>query len=118
CKTFTLTYAGDGSYGTGKSAVAENSQSKTLTQGTFIDIRFNSTGGVALDPNSINGNEISLSGTGLGTGGTMVKLDTRHVPTLLAEGQSFRYYLTGTFVKGGVTVSFNGGSWADVAGNT
>ncbi|MGZ6715887.1 MAG: hypothetical protein ACXVFG_14140, partial [Gaiellaceae bacterium] len=117
-QTLTVTYVGGWNYGSGKSAVVENSQSKSLTQGTFIDIHFNSTGGVALDPTSISGNEISLSGSGLGTGTSMVQLDSTHAPTFLSDGQTVRYYLTGTFVKGGVTVTFNDGSWADVAGNT
>ena len=117
-QTITVTYVGGWNYGTGKPAVIEPAQSKTLAQGTFIDIRFNSTGGVALDPTSITGNEISLSGNGIGTGPTQVQVDSAHAPTLLSDGQTVRYYLTGTFVKGGVTVTFNDGSWADVAGNT
>src|SRR6185312_2610836 len=119
-QTLAVTYVGGWNYGnaTTKAARIDATQSKTLTQGTFIDIRFNSTGGVALDANSINGNEITLSGTGIGTGSGRVQLDTTHGPTLLSDGQTVRYYLTGTFVKGTVTVAFNDGSWADVAGNT
>ena len=38
-------------------------------------------------------------------------------PSILADGQTVRYYLTGEFAPGVVTVGFLAGSWADTAGN-
>ena len=39
----------------------------------------------------------------------MVALDATKAPTILADGRTVRYYLTGTFVAGAVNVTFLGG---------
>ena len=74
---------------------------------------FNGAGNVPLDQTSINGDEISLSGSGLGTG-----LHLTGTPTVLGDGRTVRYYVTGgVWQAGSVTVSFAAGSWSDTAGN-
>src|SRR5207253_10858123 len=109
----TATYvAGTWSYnlgGTPDPAVVAASSVLALHDGSFIDVRFNSAGGVPLDPASITdsgaGNdEFMLGGSGLGTGPTLVQLDQTQAPSILADGQTVRYYVTGQFVAGLVTV--------------
>jgi len=86
-----------------------------------IDVVFRPTGGNLLDVGSIldtddtgatAGDEFTLDGSGLGT----AALDSTRAPEQLPGTNTFRYYLTGTFVPGVVRVNFNPGSWADNTG--
>ena len=87
---------------------------------TYIDIRFNTAGGIAIDETTINGDEISLAGPGLGTA-TLADGVTK-APTLLGDN-IYRCYIdrgeatdTG-FAPGAVLLSFHGANWADELGN-
>ena len=70
---------------------------------TFSDI------GQGIDPDSIDGDELGLSGSGLGD----VILDGSVTPVI--AGSSYRYGFTGTFVEGDVNVEFVAGSFADIS---
>ena len=74
-------------------------------------MHYSSAGGVALNTSSIDGDELTLGGNGIGT----AALVTAQPPTILADGQTVRYYVTGHFAPGAVTVGFNVGLWSDVA---
>ena len=63
----------------------------------------------AIDPDSIDGDELGLSGSGLGD----VILDGSVTPVI--AGSSYRYGFTGTFVEGDVNVEFVAGSFADIS---
>ncbi len=87
----------------------------SVTQGTlngqdYIDVTFTDTGGSGLDAATIDGDELTLSGSGVGTA---VLTGTA---TLVSEN-TYRYPFTGDFGVGSVNVSFIAGSWQDHAGN-
>src|SRR5207302_364598 len=70
-----------------------------------------SASSTTLNVATLDGNQFSLSGTGVNT----VLFDTSKSPT--SEGSNvYRYFFTGAFLPGTVTVAFNGGSFADSAG--
>ena len=104
-------------------SVVESTRTMAKSAGTYIDVVFSTAGGVTLDANSIldttgpRGAELALDGSGLGTGLTRVQLDSTKAPSILTDGRTVRYYLTGTFAPGKVTVEFLGGSWQDELGN-
>jgi hypothetical protein len=70
---------------------------------TFTDI------GQGIDPDSIDGNELDLSGSGLGD----VALNGSVTPVIV--GSRYRYGFTGAFVEGNVNVEFVAGSFADIS---
>src|SRR5918994_2440180 len=113
--TITVTYAGTWSYG-GTARRLDNTGSATLSAGPFLQGVFNPIGPKGLSlPSIIDAPaEIALGGTGIGT----VALDTTAArkPDLLSDGRTVRYYLTGNFAPGTVTVDFLAGTWADEAG--
>jgi len=80
---------------------------------TYVDVTLTPTTGAQVDLTTVDGNEITLSGAGLGT---VVPVATNGV-TRLGDTNTFRYAFTGAFAPGNVTVSFNAGSWSDTAGN-
>ena len=78
----------------------------------YLDVIFADVDGSGLDPASIDGDELSLSGAGVGT----AMLDGT---VTLVGGNTYRYGLnpSGEFVAGNVDATFVGGSWQDNAGN-
>ena len=106
-------------YGTPNPGALQASQTATLADHTFIDVAYTGAPGIPLDPSSITGNEISFSGTGSGTGITVLTgaPGTATAPSILSDGKTVRYYLTGHFTPGSVTVTFADGSWADHEGD-
>ena len=101
-------------------AVLQGTQTVTLADHTYLDVVYRNAGGDGLDPASLTGDEISLSGAGTGSGITVLTgaPGTATAPSILADGQTVRYYLTGHFTAGLVTVAFADGSWADTVGDT
>ncbi|CAB5140735.1 diguanylate cyclase/phosphodiesterase (GGDEF & EAL domains) with PAS/PAC sensor(s), partial [Olavius algarvensis associated proteobacterium Delta 3] len=84
----------------------------TTINKTYIDVAFRPTGGNTLDVDSItdiNDPEFTLGGSGRDT----AALDATQAPDQLPGTNTFRYYLTGSFVPGEVTVAFIPGSWTD-----
>ena len=75
----------------------------------YIDVTFGDVGD-GVDASTIDGNEVSISGAGVGT----AVLDGTAV---LQSGTTYRYAFTGDFVEGLVIVDFVAGSFSDVAGN-
>ena len=73
----------------------------------YIEVTFNDSGD-GIDAASIGGEEISISGTGVGT----AVLDGT---ATLVSGTNYRYAFTGEFVEGTVDVTFVAGSFADLA---
>ncbi|MEP7335688.1 MAG: hypothetical protein ABI717_07900, partial [Actinomycetota bacterium] len=115
----TVTFnAGRWTYG-GVASVVPGSQAITLEDKGFIDVVYNGAAGVALDATTITGNEITITGPGTGTGITVLSgaPGSTTAPSMLADGKTVRYYLTGYFVEGKVTVTFAAGSWGDTAGS-
>ncbi len=76
----------------------------------YIEVTFDDLGG--LDDTTITGDEVTISGTGVGTA-----VLNSGAPTLVS-GTTYRYAFTGSFVDGAVDVNFVAGSFADLAGNT
>ncbi|NCF13052.1 MAG: choice-of-anchor B family protein, partial [Verrucomicrobiaceae bacterium] len=74
----------------------------------YIEVTFTDSGD-GVDAASIDGNELSLSGSGVGTA-TL----SGGAPTLVS-GTSYRYGFSGNFVDGTVNVDFVAGSFADLA---
>ena len=83
----------------------------TPSTGTaYIEITFIDTQGEGLDLPTINGNEITISGAGVGTAaltGTAT----------LVSGTTYRYGFTGAFVEGAVSVNLVVCSFKDIASN-
>ena len=75
----------------------------------YIDVTFGDVGD-GVDASTIDGNEVSISGAGVGT----AVLDGTAV---LQSGTTYRYAFSGGFVVGTVTVDFLAGSFQDLAGN-
>ena len=84
----------------------------TYSGDTYIDVEFAAAANIPLDKTSIDGNEITLGGTGIGT----AHLDSGQAPTILSGGV-VRYYVSGQFAPGTVSVTFNAGSWQDTEGD-
>ena len=76
----------------------------------YLDVTFVDDG-QGIDPSTIDGDELSLSGTGLGD----AVLDGS---AELVSGTTYRYAYTGSFVEGLVNVEFVAGSFADLASTT
>ena len=90
-----------------------NTETVHVSAGSYFDVVFNGAGNIPLDQTTIDGNEISISGSGVGAG-----LQLTGTPTVLADGRTVRYYVSGgVWQAGTVTVTFNAGSWADTAGD-
>ncbi|MBT8144808.1 MAG: hypothetical protein KJO55_08905, partial [Gammaproteobacteria bacterium] len=115
---------GGWSYGTSASVVADPVVLSVLETYTYIDIRFNTAGTVAIDDATIDGDEFTISGPGMGTA-TLVDYAALADPTLtgpmrLGDSNVFRYFIdrgeTG-FAPGALLVSFEGDNWADELGN-
>src|SRR6185312_7790391 len=89
-------------YGTPNPGALQASQTVTLADHTFIDVAYTGAPGIPLDPASITGDEISFSGTGSGTGITVLTgaPGTATAPSILSDGKTVRYYLTGHFTPG------------------
>ena len=111
--TVTVTFnAGAWTYA-GAASVVESSATVALTGDTYVDVAFTGAGSATPDVSTINGDELQLSGSGVGT----AAIDSSVAPTVLGNGSTVRYYLTGQFTPGVVHVSFVAGSWQDTAGN-
>src|SRR6266851_4704870 len=82
---------------------------------TYIDVRYSSAGGVALETADF-GTKTQL-GPLTGPGAGTALLDTAQKPTILVGGQTVRYYFSPQFAAGTVSVTFLPGSWSDKAGN-
>ena len=80
----------------------------------YLDISFGKHNGTSLVPSSIDGDEISLRGPGRGTAAINAATSGELID---ADTNTYRYYFTGSFAAGYVTVSFNEDSWTDEAGN-
>lgn len=77
----------------------------------FLAITYADVGSNGLDLSTIDGDEITLSGSGLGS----VTL----TGAAIAQGSNvYHYTFTGQFVEGDVQVDFQAGTFADTAGNT
>ena len=78
----------------------------------YLDVTFADGDGSGVDPASIDGDELLLSGAGVGTA-------TLDGTVTLVGGNTYRYGLNpaGEFVAGNVDVTFVGGTWQDNAGN-
>ncbi len=76
----------------------------------YIDVAFSDTGGSGLNTATINGDEFTLSGSGVGTA-SLAGTAT------LVSGTTYRYAFTGDFAVGAVDVNFISGRWQDNAGN-
>jgi hypothetical protein len=106
----------------------------TTISSTWIDVRYTTAGGVALDTRSFEdaSREFTLTGSGLGGRGGVVLLGA--APTLLssstdgidndgdgtvdeADETVFRYYVSRGFVAGSVAITFAGANWSDKDGN-
>ena len=114
-----ITYnAGTWTYG-GTASVLQASQTATLADHTFIDVVYKGAGEHGLDPASLTGDEITLGGAGTGTGITVLTgtPGTTNAPSILADGKTVRYYLTGHFTPGQVVVTFANESFADRDGD-
>ena len=99
-------------YNTTLSAFVEPSRALTISKThTYLDIRFPSAGDIAIDLTTIDGNEFTLGGAGLGT----ATLDATEAASALGDN-TFRYYLNRGFVAGPVDVSFKEGKWSDEDG--
>ncbi|HEX6130520.1 MAG TPA: hypothetical protein VF044_02260, partial [Actinomycetota bacterium] len=96
-------------------APTETTRDVTVPDLTYIDVRFNGAGDSDLDEDSIDGDELTFSGSG--ATGVTVSSDPLYAPTVLADGRTVRYYLAGAFVPGTVRVAFVAGSWRDEDGN-
>lgn len=75
----------------------------------FIDVTFSDVGS-EVDVASISGDELRLSGEGVGTA-------TLSGDPILQSGTTYRYEFTGDFTAGQVTVSVLVDTFADLAGN-
>src|SRR5262249_37588758 len=76
----------------------------------YLDVQLTPTKGDALDLASIADSDPELAITGTGAGD--VALLAAAAPTQLPNTNVFRYYLTGSFVPGTVTVTFIPGSFS------
>ena len=76
----------------------------------YLDVTFVDDG-QGIDPSTIDGDELSLSGTGIGG----AQLDGS---AELVSGTTYRYAYTGSFVEGLVNVEFVAGSFTDLASTT
>jgi hypothetical protein len=76
----------------------------------YLDVTFVDDG-QGIDPSTIDGDELSLSGTGLGD--AVLEGSAEFV-----SGTTYRYAYTGSFVEGLVSVEFVAGSFADLASTT
>ncbi|HEX6131015.1 MAG TPA: hypothetical protein VF044_04745, partial [Actinomycetota bacterium] len=111
--TLNVVYSpGSWTYAVGVGHVAgavEAVRTLPLSGNTYLDVVFASVAGVELDEASI------LDATPeLAISGGVALAD--EAPTIL-DGGRVRYYLTGSWAAGPVTVSFLEGSWADEDGN-
>ena len=75
----------------------------------YLEVTFADSGD-GVDASTIDGDELSLSGTGVGTA-TL----SGGAPTLVS-GTTYRYGFTGDFVEGTCRCYFVAGSFADLAG--
>ena len=76
----------------------------------YLDVSFVDTGDSGLDTTTIDGDELTLGGAGVGTA-------TLSGTATLVSGSTYRYGFTGDFVVGSVDVNFVAGTWQDNAGN-
>ena len=110
--------AGTWSYGGTPSVAEPSSEALTIAPGqseSYIDVTYPLIGSSAINPATITGHEFTLGGAGaagvaIGTNPLLVSQS--------ASSETYRYFYTGNFVPGVVTVQFNAGSWADQAGDT
>ena len=77
---------------------------------TYLEVTFSDVG-QGVDPATIDGDELLLSGSGMGTA-------VLNGTAELVSGTTYRYSFTGSFVDGGVDVEFVAGSFADQASTT
>ncbi|HPV80387.1 MAG TPA: hypothetical protein PLK64_11350, partial [Dermatophilaceae bacterium] len=75
----------------------------------YLQIRFVGAGGAAIDPSTIDGNEIELRDAA----GTLISLA---VPIRVGTTDVFRYGLSADLATGRYTITILGGSFADVNG--
>ncbi|HEX4527586.1 MAG TPA: hypothetical protein VH108_12695 [Gaiellaceae bacterium] len=84
-----------------------------LANRTYIDVTLNPTAGSQADLTTVNGDEITLSGSGVGN-----VVAVSNGVTQIGTTNTFRYLFTGDFAPGTVNVAFNANSWKDTAGNS
>ena len=113
--TLQFAASGDWTYN-GQNAVVETTRLVSVGNFTYIDIRFHTAGDIALDTATINGDEFTLAGTGLGSAVPATAPEDQ--PTQLGDDNVFRYYFSRGFTSGSVALTFVAGSWQDAAGNT
>ncbi len=115
----TIQFAtGTWSYGGTPSVPEPSSEPLTIAPGqseSYIDVTYPLISSSPINPATITGHEFTLSGAGaagvtIGTNPLLISQTT--------SSETYRYFYTGSFVPGLVTVSFNAGSWADSAGDT
>src|SRR5204862_913784 len=81
----------------------------TFKRGPFIDVTFDPTNEARVDPQTINGDEFTLTGAD----GENLVFDK----ALQVNDVTFRYSFNGQFNTGPLTVQFVAGAWADTEGN-
>ena len=88
-----------------------------LSGDSYLDVQYATAAGIPLDPSTIDGNEFALGGTGVGTA-QLVACTTGSTtcPTIIGNGL-VRYYISGQFTPGIVSVTFAAGSWQDSKGD-
>jgi hypothetical protein len=91
-------------------AAAISSLDFSKTNSRYLDVIFNPSSGAELNFSTITGDEFTLGGTGA-NGAVILGL-----PTRLGETNTYRYFLTNSFVAGQVIVTFNANRWQDSLG--
>ena len=88
----------------------------STTNISYIDIRYTPVGGAVLDADSITDpeDEFTITGAGRGT----VALSSTYGPWRLTNSNTYRYFLTGDFTSGEVTITLLLNSVASVATDT
>ena len=76
----------------------------------YIEVTFADSGGSGLNASTIGGDEITISGAGVGTASLSGS-------ATLVSSSTYRYGFNGAFVAGSVNVNFVANTWQDNSGN-
>ncbi|MFM8573273.1 MAG: hypothetical protein ACKOAU_16875, partial [Pirellula sp.] len=132
---FKFRYFTRGSYTSGSVTITRIANTITFTDGTtssaadtltvsapttanigYIDIAYTPTTDWVLDADTITDSDAEFEFAGVGLGN--VQLSTTHSPIRLTASNTFRYFLTGDFVAGEISVSFLANRFFSVAQDT
>ncbi|MBC8503308.1 MAG: hypothetical protein H8D34_00490, partial [Chloroflexi bacterium] len=81
----------------------------TVNDQKYLDVEYMPSTGAQLDEDTIDGDEFTLSGPGLGD----VTLSSDAPTKVEGESNVWRYTFTGAFIPGVVDINFASGSWKD-----